>query len=168
MTDSVFEPVRRVADLNLTDSEWGMALGGWDRTRRWSLRGRSPSPVVVQQIMLEPSLVQERLVAESGQTVGIVEVTHHSSRDSYAQLALLVDPAYAEEVSSQLAIFLRDIWEDNPELRKLVIWSFADEIEVPGYLPRATQVGRLTNHERRSESVFVDQLVHEVWPEDVA
>jgi hypothetical protein len=152
------------------DVAWlGPSLGTWHPTRRWSLRGRSPSPTLVRQLLGERVWTQQSIWAADGTPCGLVQITKADLPAGVAELGLLIDPERASEVRAEVAAFVAEAMAAEPRLRKLCVWSFADELDVAATLGHAAvEVGRLTDHERRAAASYVDLVVHEIWREAVA
>lgn len=158
----------RRGDVVPRDAEWvAVVLERWDRSRRLSLRGRTPSPTMVAGLLGEAVTAQNAVWTDDGFPVALLQVTNVNSRDGTGELALLADAEHTEATSQLLADFLSEVFDREP-LRKLCIWAVEDELDVPSYLGSlACPVGRLVGHERRGPDRYADMLVYEIWEEDV-
>jgi hypothetical protein len=130
------------------------------------LRGSTPSPLLRQRLLDEVAIVRE-WVSSGGQPVALLEIVDLSPANGFANLEFLVDPVASESVAKELEVFVSEAFATHPDLRKLCVWSFEDEVEAERLLGSAARlVGRLVDHERRSEDRYVDVLVHEIWPSE--
>lgn len=150
------------------EAEWvAVVLDRWDRSRRLSLRGRTPSPAMVAGLLGEAVVVQHAVWTDDGSPVALLQVTDVHPRDGTGELALLADAEHTEAISELLPGLLYDVF-DRESLRKLCLWAVEGELDVPSYLGSvACPVGRLVGHERRGPDHYVDMLVYEIWREDV-
>jgi hypothetical protein len=151
------------------DTEWIAAgLQRWDRSRRLSLRGKTPSPKLVRGLLDEHVALQQAVWTDDGRPTGLFQVTELRAKDGFGQLDLLVDPTHAHSFGPALQSFLSEAFQTLP-LRKLCLWGCEDELAVPSGLSAwARQVGRLVGHERRGPDDYADMLVYEVWKDDLA
>lgn len=141
-------------------------LSSWQRTRRWSRRGTSPSPVHVERLLSDQAMARAA-VWHDDRPLAVLEVVEDNPRHRTAELAFLVDPDHATSLGPEVAGFLGEAFARHPNLRKLSVWACDDEVDVPVVLgARARPCGRLAAHERRGPDEFVDVVVYEIWPEE--
>jgi hypothetical protein len=153
-------------DVTTRDVPWLIdGLTCWQRTRRWSRRGTSPSPVHVERLLSDPARARAAVWRED-RPLAVLEVVDDNPRHGTAELAFMVDPARAADLAPDAAAFLGGVFARHPDLRKLSVWACDDEVDVPLALgDRARLCGRLVAHERRGPDEHVDVVVFEVWPE---
>ena len=150
------------------DRQWiATAFDSWRRTRGWSLRGATPSPLTLDHLLAQDAVVRH-VVVTAARPVALFEVVGWSQRNGFARLELMVEPE-CDDVADELQAFVSDVFTTKPDLRKLCVWSFEDEFDAADVLGvTARQVGRLVGHERRGIDRYVDVMVHEIWPPQAA
>jgi len=144
------------------DAGWlAQAMDEWDCSVRWALRGRTPSPSVVQGLLWSGVTAQRVVRTADGVPAALFQLVDVDLVNGLAQMALVVDPPRADDLTPLLADFVAKVFRDFP-LRKIVATAPSDAPAVQqclGSLGRL--VARLAGHHRRTASEYVDVLVYE-------
>ncbi|HYI60638.1 MAG TPA: hypothetical protein VEW93_02405 [Acidimicrobiales bacterium] len=145
------------------DRPWMVAaLANGHRSQRWSLRGLSPSPGLVESL-LRDQVATQAVAAPPGrpglalfQVVKVHEPTHS------ADLELITAPGDLTLVRDTLARFTADVFASGG-LRRLILATLDGHADVAALLPGATPSLRLREQEWTDDGVLSDLLVHELW-----
>lgn len=156
----------RTRPARSSDLNWlAEAVHAWSCTLRWDLRGRTPPPAVLDDL-LWLGTSRHRVAEVAGVPAGLLQLTAVDLGHGVAQLDLLVAPDHAAPLRPALAAFGRDAFDAFP-LRKLYVTAAEDALDVARFAGKAAPVvARLPAHVRRPEG-FVDLVFAEIQPEAI-
>ena len=152
-----------LGSVRSSDLEWVVrAVDTWSCTQRWELRGLTPPPGFLHDLLWGG--VQRQRVARTAQgaPAALFQLVDVDLRNQVAHLDLMADPAHLGALGEPLAEFVRDGFAELP-LRKVYIAAADDSCDPPGLVGSAVRfVGRLPEHQRRSASTFADVTLYEL------
>jgi len=156
----------RLLEATVEDHKWiGAVTELWSSTQRWSLRGRTPSPFLLEKLLQEDVALQRVAWADDDRPVALLQLVDVDLDNGFGHLALLGNPKRPDEVRAALMAFLT-VGFQQPQLRKVCLMAHADELDVEAFLGDvARKVGSLAGHERRGPDDYVDLLLYEIWKE---
>jgi hypothetical protein len=155
----------QVAELTADDDTgWVFdVVERWARCYRWSLRGQTPSPALIEQLLSAGVALRRMILTPEGLPAALVQVADVDRDNGHAQLGLLVDPGRVADVGPSIRIVVDDAFE-LLDLRKLCLAVEEGVLDVPTAIGEsACQIGRLRAHERRADGGYIDVLVYEIW-----
>ena len=139
------------------------AVGQWQSSYRWSLRGHTPSPAILEQLLWTRVAMQMSWRRDDGSPAGLLQIYDANLDSGVAFLGFMFDPTLAAEFGRALEAFLNKGFRDFP-LRKVCTEVFSDEFDEVSFLgPGVRTAGRLTDHERRNDDSYADLVLYEIW-----
>jgi hypothetical protein len=156
-----------LVDVTLDDLDWIADVSEtWQRSYRWSLRGRSPTPDLVGGLVFHDVELQSVAITDRRAPIGLLQVSEVNAESGYGRLDLLVDGGHRDALREPLAGFVAGALR-RLALRKLCLQAVDGELDVEAHLAgSACTVGRLVGHERRGDDEYADLLVYEIWRHD--
>jgi hypothetical protein len=155
-------------ELGQADDEWILdVLDRWEHCSRWSLRGRTPSPLLLRDVVGPETPFAQVAQLPTGQPVAVFHVDAVDPVSAFGHLGILADPSHRAEAGQALQELL-PLAINLLSLRKLCLATTVDDLQVERYVDLGLRpVGRLVGAERRGVGSYVDVLAHELWREDV-
>lgn len=147
-----------------SDAAWiTESLTHWHVSSRWSMRGQTPSPQMVDARLWHGVVRQHTIRDAGGRACALVQVAEPDFRNEHATLNLIIDPSYMARLSGPVKYAAERALHDLP-LRKLSISYPADQTAIELCIePIAVASGRLVDHERYGPDKYVDVVIADVW-----
>jgi hypothetical protein len=153
----------RLDEVAAGDASWLATATDWSRTRRWSLRGRTPSPHVLRVLLTDRVTLQRTARVTNGTPVALFQLVDVDTFHGHGQIALVADQRRPVEVRRAAELFV-DLAFDGCDIRKICVLAHEDELDISAcFGGLATSSGRLASHDRRDESTYADLLLYEIW-----
>ena len=161
MSDTINPTV--ISDVTPEDAEWiARAIEVWDVTERWSLRGQTPSPEFIHDLLTRDVVMQRKLSWGTTDPCGILQLA--STPDlGVAQLEILINPLVGTTSALRCCrLFVRRMKASTP---KMCIHTLGNQMRLSDYLGhRAEPAGILRAHVRDAVGSYTDLCIYEIWP----
>ena len=140
------------------------AIGWWQSSYRWSLRGHTPSPQLLADLLWSGVAAHTVVSDESGRPVALLQLYDLDLHNGVGALGLLVAPHPVPGLEGAIADFIERCFHDFP-MRKVTVELVEDEFDdVAALGPNVRCAGVLRHHERRSEDEYANVRLYEIWP----
>lgn len=145
------------------DRTWiaAAAVGG-HRSQRWSLRGQSPAPGIVEHLLGDRVAVQAVAAPGGGAGRALFQVVSVHGPTRSADLGVLVAPGDLGAVREAFDRFVERVLGDG-QLDRLVLTVLNGHLDAGALVGTAPAV-RLREHDWNDDGVLADLLVYELWP----
>jgi hypothetical protein len=155
----------RLTDAAPSDVVWiARAVSRWHRSSRWSYRGATPNPGILEQLLVEGVAAQQVVVTGADDAAALLQVVNVRP-GGYGFLEMLGDPERAGAWHDLVPTFVERVASER-SLRKLLLAFATDELVLPPWVEvNAAHAGRLVQHERRGPDAFADVDFYEIWIE---
>lgn len=149
------------------DLEWvDHAIDSWDCSRRWSLRGQTPSPALLRARLWEGVMMQQAVRFVDGSPAALLQLTNVHLVDGVAEVAVLAHPNERPQVAGSVTGFVDRAFRDFP-LRKLGVIAVAGDLDVPAYFGLGVcAVGRMPGHVWRPNGTYEDLEIYDLWRDE--